>query len=465
MPELGSPLRVPREVLAKLVAHGPRYTSYPTAPEWREDVGPDEGAGWLAEAMASRAEVPWSLYLHVPFCWKLCYFCGCSMRVNHREALVERFLQALEAEVAALGRLGVGKRPVQAMHWGGGTPTYLSPEQIQRVMRALRSVFTFLPGAELGLELHPGVTSRAHLECLAQEGFTRVSMGVQDFDLKVQETVNRLQSFEVTEQAVRWSRELGMTSVNVDLMYGLPYQSVASFQPTLEQVLRLRPDRLALFHYAHVPWLRKHQVMLPEAELPSGEVKLDIFEAAVGAFMGAGYEFIGMDHFALPEDGLAVARRQGTMQRNFMGYTTGGDTDLLALGPSSISDHHGWYLQNQREVVAYCEALEQGQLPWFRGLALSADDLARQDLINALFCQLRVDKAELEAKHGLRFDEAFAAELEALAPLAEEGLVRLSPEALELTPIGQVLVRNVAMVFDAYLKAKAPGQGRFSRTV
>lgn len=465
MPEANGALRVPREVLAKLVAHGPRYTSYPTAPEWREDVKAPEAEGWLAQAMAQRAEVPWSLYLHVPFCWKLCYFCGCTMLVTEKQALVERYLTALEREVELLAALGVGKRPVAAMHWGGGTPTYLTPAQISRVMKAFRSVFTFLPEAELGLELHPGVTTREHLEVLAAEGFTRVSMGVQDFDPVVQKAVNRIQPYEVTKQVIDWARELGFVSVNVDLMYGLPYQSVASFEPTLEKVRTLRPERLALFHYAHVPWLRKHQTMLPESEMPDGDVKLDMFEAAVAGFMADGYEFIGMDHFALPEDGLAVARRDGTMRRNFMGYTTGADTDLLALGPSSISDHHGWYLQNRREVVPYCEALEMGYLPFVRGMALSKEDLLRRDVINALFCQLRVDKAAIEAQHQVAFDEVFAAELEALRPLAEEGLVRLSPEALELTTIGQVLVRNVAMVFDAYLKAKPASEGRFSRTV
>lgn len=465
MPELGSPLRVPREVLAKLVAHGPRYTSYPTAPEWRDEVPEAEAKAWLTQAMAERAEVPWSLYLHVPFCWKLCYFCGCTMMVTERQALVERYLAALEREVELLAALGVGKRPVVAMHWGGGTPTYLKPGQIRRVMAALRKAFTFAEGAELGLELHPGVTTHEHLEVLAEEGFTRVSMGVQDFDPEVQKAVNRIQPHEVTKQVIEWSRSLGFTSVNVDLMYGLPYQSVASFEPTLEKVRALRPDRLALFHYAHVPWLRKHQTLLPESEMPNGEVKLDMFESAVAGFMAEGYEFIGMDHFALPTDGLAIARREGTMQRNFMGYTTGADTDLLSLGPSSISDHHGWYLQNRREVVPYCEALEAGQLPLVRGMALSKDDLLRRDVINGLFCQLRVDKRAIEAKHGVAFDEAFAAELEALKPLAEEGLVDLTPEALELSSIGQVLVRNVAMVFDAYLKAKAPEAGRFSRTV
>lgn len=456
---------VPRDILARYDVAGPRYTSYPTAPEWRADFGEAEARSAIAANNRERAGVPLSLYVHVPFCHKLCFFCGCNMLVTKKQDLVAKYLDAIEAEIAHVAARMDRSREVVQIHWGGGTPTYLEPAQIERLFGALAKHFAIRPDAEISTELHPAVTSFEQLATLRKLGFNRVSMGIQDFDEKVQETVNRIQPYELTRDLIAECRRLGFLSVNTDLMYGLPHQTVEGFRATLAKVETIRPDRIALFNYAHVPWLKKHQSVFKEEWLPPPATKLEVFELAIRSLLGQGYRYIGMDHFALPDDELTRAQADGTLRRNFMGYTTCADSDLYAFGPSSIADLDRAYLQNERNVHAYLELMGARDLPVVRGMDLSDDDRLRREVINRLFCLLRVDKADVAARFGIDFDATFADALAALAPLEADGLVALTPDAIRVTPRGQILLRNVAMVFDAYL-AKTPPEGRrFSRTV
>lgn len=456
---------VPREILARYDVAGPRYTSYPTAPEWKGEFSAAETEAAIAANNAQRAGVPLSLYVHVPFCHKLCYFCGCNMLVTQKQDLVTGYLAAIELEVERVAARLDRTREVVQIHWGGGTPTYLTPPQLERLFGALTKHFTIRPDAEISLELHPAVTSFEQLATLRKLGFNRVSMGIQDFDAKVQETVNRIQPFEVTRDLIAECRRLGFLSINTDLMYGLPHQTVDGFRATLEKVEALQPDRIALFNYAHVPWLKKHQAIFDEASLPAPTTKLEVFELSIRELLRQGYRYIGMDHFAKPDDELTVAQAAGTLRRNFMGYTTCADSDLYAFGPSSIADLDRAYLQNERLVPAYNERMQSEGLPVIRGMDLSDDDRLRRDVINRLFCVLKVEKAEIARLHGVDFDTYFADALAQLAPMADDGLVVLTPEAIRVTPRGQILLRNVAMVFDAYLAKTPPEARRFSRTV
>lgn len=456
---------VPRDILARYDVAGPRYTSYPTAPEWREELDGARAEAIIRANDAERAHVPLSLYVHVPFCHKLCYFCGCNMWVTKRAEMVDRYLAAIEREIALMGALLSPGREVVQIHWGGGTPTYLNPDQIERLYGALTRTFRLRPDAEISLELHPAVTTFEQLATLRRLGFNRVSMGIQDFDPKVQETVNRIQPYEVTRDLIAECRRLGFLSVNTDLMYGLPHQTPEGFAATLDLVETLSPDRLALFNYAHVPWLKKHQGIFDPATLPEPTTKLTLFETAIRRFIGAGYRYIGMDHFARPEDELTRHQADDTLRRNFMGYTTHADSDLFAFGPTSISDLDRAYLQNERNVPAYMARMEAGGLPTVRGLVLSDDDRLRRDVINRLFCLLHVNWREVEQAHGIDAKAVFGEALSALDAHEADGLVVRTPDELRVTPRGQILLRNVAMVFDAYLARTPAEERRFSRTL
>jgi oxygen-independent coproporphyrinogen-3 oxidase len=443
--------RVPRELLERYATNVPRYTSYPTAPSWRDTPSQAE-----LEALLRRPSPrPLSLYVHLPFCRKLCFYCGCNMMVTRNQALVERYLRALETEIERVAALGRSEQPVTQIHWGGGTPTYLDCDQLTRVYRALAKHFPIRDGAEISIEVHPPVTTELQLQTLRDLGFNRVSMGVQDFDPRVQKAVNRPQPFEQTRDLILACRRMGYLSVNVDLMYGLPHQTVKSFGATLDRLEELRPDRLALFGYAHVPSLKPHQKLLSAQGLPVPSERLDIFESAVERLLNMGYRYIGLDHFALEDDELAVAQGEGLLQRNFMGYTTCAETDLLAFGASSISDLEGVYLQNAREVPNYLERVESGLLPVTRGTRLTDDDVLRREVIHRLFCRLELDKDELAVRHGVDVDTYFADELHRLAPLEADGLISRERDRLRVTPRGQVLLRNIAAVFDAHLRRPA----------
>lgn len=458
---------VPRELLAKYAKPGPRYTSYPTAPVWSEDFGPAQARQIYAANNLEGSTQPLALYMHMPFCTSLCWYCGCNVKIARNKAVLGPYLKALETELELVAPHLAPGRAISQMHWGGGTPTYLSPDQIRQVVAMVRQRLNFAPGAELSIEVDPRVTTREHLEALRETGFNRISMGVQDFNPQVQEAVHRVQSFEKTSELIRASRELGFVSVNIDLMYGLPYQTVDSFAETLKQVHSLDPDRLALFHYAHVPWLKPAQKLIPEAALPSSDAKLDIFELAIDDFLQRGYQYIGMDHFAKPDDELSLAQAEHTLRRNFMGYTTQAGTDLYGFGVSSISEIDGHFIQNERFVPDYEARLEAGELPTLRGMVLSPDDHLRKAVIEELICNGHLNYAQFTARFAGRFEldfqQYFAAELQVLEALIEDQLLQMDEQGLTVLPRGQILIRNVCMIWDAYLKQQQ-GQQVFSRT-
>jgi oxygen-independent coproporphyrinogen-3 oxidase len=459
-------LALSRDLVARFNTAGPRYTSYPTAPEWKDGFPFADVERLFAESRVARAGVPLSLYAHIPFCHKLCYYCGCNMLVTRNAERVERYLDAVIGETAALAeRLDVARREVVQLHWGGGTPTFLDCAQLERLHQGMTRHFRMAPGAEVSIEIHPPVTTRAQLETLAQLGFNRLSLGVQDFDPEVQRAVNRIQPFAQTAAIIDDARALGFRSINIDLMYGLPLQTVERFGTTLDLVKTLAPDRVALFNYAHVPWLKPHQKLIKLAQLPSVDDKLSLFELAAGTLIDAGYRYIGMDHFAAADDELAVAHEQRTLRRNFMGYTTCAESDLHAVGVSSISDLDSAYLQNERDLDAYIELAARQPLPVTRGLELTRDDRVRRDVINTIICHGIVDKAAFAARHGLDFDTYFGDAIAGLAPFLEHDLVTNDGARLAVQPRGRMLLRNLCMLFDAYLTARPASTRRFSRTL
>ena len=431
----------------------PRYTSYPSANHWR-----DAGDAEVAAALAASGERALSLYVHVPFCRKLCFYCGCNMLVTRNTALVERYLRALELEVDRVADRLPRVPEVVQLHLGGGTPTYLDSAQLTRLVATLRRRFSWKPDVEASIEIHPPVTTAEQMRTLARLGFNRVSMGVQDFDPRVQQRINRPQPFSQTRDLIAHARKLGIRSVNVDLMYGLPAQTAEGFAHTLELVGQLRPDRLAVFGYAHMPRLKPHQKLLDGPDLPGPELRLELLELALSTLQAQGYEAIGLDHFALQGDELTRARAQGTLRRNFMGYTTCAESDLLAFGPSSISEVQGAFVANVRETKEWADCIDAGQLPVERGWEPTPDDDLRRELIQALFCQLQIDLPKWSADHGKSFEQVFARELTALKPLVDDGLVTRTESLLRITPAGQLLLRNVAAVFDAYLAQPAKRQ-------
>ena len=454
---------VSKDLLDKYNRPGPRYTSYPTAPVWKDDFGPDD-----LEQSYSRAEAlatPLSLYMHLPFCESLCLFCACNVSIQKDKSAAVPYLAALKHEIEHVAGMVSKKRPIIQFHWGGGTPTYLAPAQMEDLFSYAHERFAFAPDAEIGIEVDPRVTSRAHLESLRRLGFNRLSMGIQDFQPKVQETIHRVQPYEMTRDLIVASRELGFESLSVDLIYGLPYQTAATFPATIEQVLTLAPDRVAMFSYAHVPWLRKQQGAF-SAHLPEGREKFQIFRAGLEGFLEAGYVYIGMDHFALPGDELATAQQDRTLHRNFMGYTTKAGADLYGMGVSAISSVGDAYAQNRREVPAYQSAVAERGIATMRGYRLSADDQLRRRVIGRLLCHTVIPKREVKREFSILFDEYFAAELARLADLVADGLVILDHDEIRVTPLGRIFVRNIAMVFDRYIEEqKMDHKPLFSKTL
>lgn len=454
---------VPHDLLNKYAKPGPRYTSYPTAPVWDDRF--DEGQALkLYTQNQTQASGPLSLYFHLPFCTSLCWYCGCNVKISRNKRVTEPYLKALTQEMEHVSPY-IQHRKVSQMHWGGGTPTYLSPEQIERLVSEINQHVQWADNAELSIEVDPRVTTFEHLQALRRCGFNRLSMGIQDFNPKVQEAVHRIQSFETTAQLIQQGRDLGFTSINVDLMYGLPYQSVESFRETLQHIQTLSPDRIALFHYAHVPWMKPAQKLIPTDAIPDADTKMNIFEMAIRQFLTAGYQYIGMDHFARPEDELSVAQRQRTLRRNFMGYTTQAGTDLYGFGVSSISEIDGHFIQNVREVPAYEERLSNGTLPTLRGMWLSPDDHLRKAIIEALCCNGYLNYAAISQRFAVDFQRYFQAELAACQGLAEDGLLSLNDQELQVLPRGQMLIRNVCMVWDHYLQQSPTAPQTFSRTL
>jgi oxygen-independent coproporphyrinogen-3 oxidase len=458
-----SRMHVDLALVQKYNVPGPRYTSYPPATKFHDRVTWPE----LAEEILAnnRTERDLSLYFHIPFCESLCWFCGCTTVITTQHNRGNTYLDYLQREVAQMSTLLNPRRRVVQLHFGGGTPTFLAPDEIRRLGRIIHQHFTLAPDAEAGVEVDPRRLTRDHLVALREIGFNRVSMGVQDFDPKVQEAVHRLQPRALTQQAVDWAREAGFTSLNVDLIYGLPCQTVGSFERTLDQILEINPDRLAVFSYAHVPWIKPAQKILEkEAALPDAATKLQLLKLVIEKLTdGDRYVYIGMDHFARPTDELAVAQRNRTLQRNFQGYSTRGGADIYAFGMSAISQTDAAYWQNFKDLDDYYGALNEGKAPLARGCFVTEDDRVRRQTIMQLMCNLGVDFAVMSQRLGLNFANYFARELESLADLEADGLVRRTDAGVDVTDVGRLFIRNIAMRFDAYLPKES--ERRFSRTI
>ncbi len=450
------------EILLKFSTRGPRYTSYPTAPHWREDY-PVEAF----HAALGRLREPCEVYVHIPFCREQCTFCGCTMAVAGRREAGTRYLDALERQVDELP-LPRDTVAVARIHLGGGTPTWLSPAEMERLYGILFRRFRPVEGAELSVEADPEVTTDEHVHVLRALGVNRLSLGVQSFDPVVLAAVNRPQEQARIHHVLELARSLGMRSANLDLIYGLPHQDEASFADTIRRTLEMRPDRLAIFGYAHVPWLKPHQKRIPADALPTPLQRVGLFLLAHRMLTEAGYEAIGMDHFALPDDELAVARRAGALHRNFMGYTTRPDLDMVGLGMSAISEFEDAYVQQKARLSRWWKAVETGASPVEKGIALTREDRLRRDVINRIMCNLVLPWKPVAERWDIDPAEHFADELARLAELERDGLVTLDADALRVTEFGRLLVRNVAMIFDTWL-GRRDGRGsagpRYSQTV
>jgi len=457
------PGEISPELIAKLDRSGPRYTSYPTAPEWTESFGPTEYAQALQRA--DEQTDPLAIYVHIPFCAELCFFCGCTVVVTNNPAANTRYLDRLRAELALVTPHLRRRRTAGQLHFGGGTPTHLTPAELEELHGLLSEHFQFTADAEKAIEVDPRVTTPEHVAALRKLGFNRISLGVQDFDPTVQNAVNRQQSEEKTRELFELCRRSGFTSINIDLIYGLPYQTPESFAKTLSSVIAMRPDRVAVFGYAHVPWMKKAQTKFERKDrLPTAAERCALFSSAVDAFTGAGYRSIGLDHFALPHDELTRALENGTMTRSFQGYTTRPSEDLVSFGHSAISDLAGAYAQNGRELPTYEAAIREGRLATCRGYRLTHDDELRRSVIMQVMSGVPLRFAEVERRFGVSFTQTFAREIEELKPLESDGLLRLESDRLTITPIGRIFVRNVAMTFDRFLREKRV-ERKFSRTV
>ena len=447
------------DLVRRFALSGPRYTSYPTADRFVDTFGPADHIAALAKR---KAGAPLSVYVHIPFCESLCYYCGCNKIVTRDRRRGSSYVDDLNREIALqLPPLGDDRRLSQ-LHFGGGTPTFLTDADIKRLMEALRQAFEFSTVGEYSIEIDPRTVTARRIALLGSLGFNRMSIGVQDFDADVQRAVHRLQPAGLVFNAIAAAREHGFKSINLDLIYGLPRQSVQSFATSLDTVIETGADRIALYNYAHLPARFKPQRRIAESECPDIEARVRIFRLALGRLTDAGYVYIGLDHFAKPDDELAIALRTGQLQRNFQGYSTQPDCDLLALGVSGISKIGATYSQNVRDVQAYQDMLAAGKLPVTRGITLNDDDLVRRAIIMAFMCQGMVSIKAIEASHGIDFQTTFAPELAALAPYEEMGLVNRDSEAIWTTPRGRLLVRAVCMVFDKYMRS-APLRASYSK--
>lgn len=452
------------DLIARHHREGPRYTSYPTADRFVEGFNAETYGQQLAKRRLETRPRPWSVYVHLPFCATVCYYCGCNKIATRNTGRASAYVDYLLREAAMhADQLGDDRRLAQ-VHWGGGTPTFLPFEQMQRLMLALRGQFDLLEQAEVAIEVDPRTVDARGVEQLASLGFNRMSIGVQDFDPNVQAAVNRIQSEAQTLAVMEAARKAGFRSINVDLIYGLPRQSSSSFERTLDRVIAAAPDRIALYSYAHLPQTFKPQRRIDEAQLPSPEAKLQIFEVAIGRLMDAGFVYIGMDHFAKPDDELAVAQRQGRLQRNFQGYSTRADCDLIALGVSGIGAVGASYYQNQRQLADYYNTIDRGVLPIMRGIELTPDDLLRRAVIHGLMCHFALSTEAVETTHRIDFEPYFRQELKELEQFARDGLVELRDRSIVVTSLGRFLVRNICMVFDRYLREREQ-RTRYSKVI
>ena len=456
-----------RELIRRYDRQGPRYTSYPTAVQFVDSFGVPEYLEHARRTNEGPNPAPLSLYFHIPFCATVCFYCACNKIVTKNQAHTARYLDCLCREVEIQGGLFDGSRRVEQLHWGGGTPTFLNQEQMQRLMDVTRQHFSLHEDdeGEYSIEIDPRTVDAERIKFLRGLGFNRLSLGVQDFDPTVQKAVNRVQSEEQTLGIIKAARGAGFKSVSLDLIYGLPHQSVDSFDLTLTKVIEASPDRISVFNYAHLPHLFKVQKQIDENALPSPEEKLLILRHAIERLTNAGYVYIGMDHFAKPGDELAVAQREGKLSRNFQGYATHGECDIVGMGVSSIGRVGDSYSQNERDLERYQERVEGEGLAVFRGVELTADDRLRREVINQLICHFELEIADFEARHGIGFWAYFAGEWEALAARREDGLISLDRQGLKVLPAGRLLIRNICMVFDRYLNSQADDKIRYSKVI
>jgi oxygen-independent coproporphyrinogen-3 oxidase len=452
------------ELLRRFDRPGPRYTSYPTADRFVEAFGPEQYRVALSNRAIGGICRPLSLYVHLPFCNTICYYCGCNKIITKDHGRSAKYLKYLAREMHLITDvIGPGQR-LEQLHLGGGTPTFLTREELAELVGSMAEHFGFVPDGEYSIEVDPRSCDAATVATLARLGFNRISVGVQDFDPEVQKAVNRIQPAELTANVVRAARESGFKSVNLDLIYGLPKQTVTTFADTLQEVMRLAPDRIALYNYAHLPTVFKPQRRIAEADLPSAEERLEILSQAIRTLTLSGYTYIGMDHFARPEDELAAAQRRGRLHRNFQGYSTRAECDLVALGISAISGLPGAYSQNVKTLDEYYDRLDQGILPVMRGLELTADDLVRRAVIQALMCHFQVSMSAIEIAYLIEFERYFAAELVALREYENLGLVKVEGDWISVTPRGRLIVRVIGMVFDRYLR-ESEQRARYSKVI
>lgn len=442
---------------------GPRYTSYPTALEFTDTFG---YTSYLEKLHSQDPVRPLSLYFHLPFCKNACYFCGCNVVFTSKEDKKERYIDYLTRELEILSTHIDVNRSVIQLHFGGGTPTFFDADQLHRIITAIKSHFkNFAPDAEISCEIDPRHIDEAQMKVMSEAGFNRVSFGIQDFDEKVQVAVHRVQPYDITKAAMDLARKYNMVSVNVDLIYGLPYQSLETFKKTLDLAISLDPDRFAVFNYAHVPWLKKTMRKIDETTLPTPAEKLAIMRYTIDYMEDKGYRLIGMDHFAKPEDDLFKAIEKGELHRNFQGYTTKGGADLIGVGLTSIGEGVDYYAQNFKEMELYENAIDAGKLPYERGVSLSEDDRIRQYVIMELMSNFKLDIKRFEALHKVKFAEYFSDALDALKPFEADDLLSITELSIICSPTGTLLIRNIAMVFDAYMKRHAQSDKTFSKTV
>lgn len=453
------------DILKKFNQPGPRYTSYPTAPVFSPDFTAEDFKREIVETNMDAAPTDLSLYFHFPFCDTLCYFCGCNMMVTQKREHIAEYNDYLKKEIDLLVPMISEKRKVEQMHWGGGTPTYLTPDEIRDIGNYIKSRFDFSQDIEASVEIDPRGLTREHMEALREVGFNRTSFGVQDFNPQVQEAVNRIQSEELTRQTVEWARELGFQSINLDLIYGLPHQTLETFTETIEKIIAISPDRIAVFNYAHVPWLKKHQVLIKAEDLPSPDERLQILKMTIERLMAAGYEYIGMDHFALPSDELAVAQKNGTLYRNFQGYSTKAGCDVYAFGLSAISQFQNIYAQNLKRLPDYYKRVDSDDAATAVGYRMTFDDHVRKETINQLMCNLEISKRAIEAQFGIDFEDYFASDIPKLEVFVQDGLLEIDEDKIRVIGSGILVIRNIAMCFDAYLEKMMKEKPVFSKTV
>lgn len=455
--------RVTVDLLRRYDRPGPRYTSYPTAPMWGDGVTNQEYREALQSA-AQRTEEPLALYCHIPFCRSRCFYCGCNTCATRDTGQMDKYLQALHMEMGSVEELLGNARAVSQLHFGGGTPTYIGVEQLRDLITRLGSHFELAADCEMSIEVDPRITSAVDISGLREIGFNRISFGVQDFDSTVQRAIGRIQSADQVRALLEAARRAGYKGINFDLIYGLPRQTPESFQQTIETVLAMGPDRVALYSFAYLPRLRPNQAKIREADLPDTETKYQLFSDAMNAFIHSGYRQIGMDHFALPQDELALAQRDGRLHRNFMGYTVQAAPEMIGLGMSSIGYINETFVQNASSLDVYEEMMRKSSLAVYRGLRLSCDDLVRQYVIGNLMCNFRVLFRSLEEKFKVAYSDYFAAEDAGLEPFLRDGLLVRGDDGLHVTPVGRTFVRNIAMTFDHYLRDRKKSTV-FSRTI